>query len=101
MELRPDEERILNGEEGESRRKAMELLVALGKVYGAEDLIGISSAHLSGASYKTIGDGGLKYLSDQVGGGAKVSVPATLNPVGMDLCRWKEMHISEEFAVKQ
>ncbi len=101
MELRPEEEKILNGEEGESRRKAMELLVALGKVYGAEDLIGISSAHLSGASYKTIGDGGLKYLSDQVEGGARVSVPSTLNPVGMDLCRWKEMHISENFAVKQ
>lgn len=101
MELRPDEENILKGEEGESCRKAMELLVALGKVYGAEDLIDITSAHLSGASYKTIGDGGLKYLGDQVAGGAKVSVLTTLNPVGMDLCRWKEMHISEKFAVKQ
>ncbi|MGI6472261.1 MAG: aconitase X [Candidatus Methanomethylophilaceae archaeon] len=101
MELTIEEERILRGEEGESRRKAMELLVALGKVYGAENLIGITSAHLSGASYKTIGEGGLKYLTDQVEGGAKVTVPSTLNPVGMDLGRWKEMHITDHFAEKQ
>ncbi|MCL1979116.1 MAG: aconitase X catalytic domain-containing protein [Methanomassiliicoccaceae archaeon] len=101
MYLTRDEEEILAGEEGESCRKAMELVVALGKIYGAEDLIDIASAHLSGASYKTIGDGGLKYLEDMANGGARVSVPATLNPVGMDRERWKEMHILPAFAEKQ
>ncbi len=101
MDLTREEEAILNGEQGEGRQKAMELVTALGKIYGADNLIDITSAHLSGASYKTIGDGGLKYLEDLVGGGATVSVPSTLNPVGMDRNRWKEMHISEEFAQKQ
>jgi predicted aconitase len=101
MELTKAEERILRGEEGEGRRKAMELVTALGKIYGAEGLIDITSAHLSGASYKTIGDGGLKYLEDLADGGAEVSVPSTLNPVGMDRARWREMHISEDFAKKQ
>ncbi|MCL2317979.1 MAG: aconitase X catalytic domain-containing protein [Methanomassiliicoccaceae archaeon] len=101
MYLTRDEENILAGEEGESCRKAMELVVALGKIYGAEDLIDITSAHLSGASYKTIGDGGLKYLEDMVKGGAKVTVPSTLNPIGMDRERWKEMHIPPAFAEKQ
>ena len=101
MYLTRDEERILAGEDGESCRKAMELVVALGKIYGAEDLIDITSAHLSGASYKTIGDGGLLYLEDVVKGGAKVSVPSTLNPIGMDRERWKEMHITSDFAEKQ
>ena len=101
MDLTREEESILNGEEGEGRQKAMELVTALGKIYGAEDLIDITSAHLSGASYKTIGDGGLKYLEDMAAGGAKVTVPSTLNPVGMDRTRWREMHISEEFAEKQ
>jgi predicted aconitase len=99
--LTKEEEDILNGELGEGSRKSMELVVALGKIYGAEDLIDITSAHLSGASYKTIGDGGLKYLEDMVAGGSKVIVPSTLNPVGMDRERWKEMHISPEFAEKQ
>ena len=101
MDLTREEEAILNGEKGEGPRKAMELVTALGKIYGAENLIDITSAHLSGASYKTIGDGGLKYLEDMAAGGAKVSVPSTLNPVGMDRTRWREMHISEEFAKKQ
>ncbi len=101
MDLTREEQRILDGEEGESRQKAMELVTALGKIYGAEDLIDITSAHLSGASYKTIGDGGLKYLEDMAAGGAKVSVPSTLNPVGMDRERWSEMHITPEFAEKQ
>ena len=101
MYLTRDEERTLAGEDGESSRKAMELVVALGKIYGAEDLIDITSAHLSGASYKTIGDGGLKYLEDVVKGGAEVIVPSTLNPIGMDRERWKEMHIDPEFAEKQ
>lgn len=101
MYLTKDEQAVLDGEKGPGAQKAMELVTALAKVYGAESLVDITSAHLSGASYKTIGDGGLKYLSDMAEGGAKVSVPTTLNPVGMDRERWKEMHISENFAEKQ
>lgn len=101
MYLTDEEQAILDGEKGESVQKAMELVVALGKIYGADGLVDITSAHLSGASYKTIGDGGLKYLEDMVNGGSKVSVPSTLNPIGMDRERWAEMHISEDFAVKQ
>ena len=101
MDLTREEQAILDGESGEGAQKAMELVVALGKIYGAEGLVDITSAHLSGASYKTIGDGGLLYLEDMVKGGAKVKVPSTLNPIGMDRARWSEMHISEEFAKKQ
>jgi len=100
MYLSREEEAILAGESGESMRKAMELIVALGKVYDADGLIDITSAHISGASYKTIGDGGLRYLED-VAKGSKVKVPSTLNPLGMDRERWAEMKISKEFADKQ
>lgn len=100
MYLSAAEEAMLNGEDGEGVQKAMELIVALGKVYDADGLVDITSAHLSGASYKTIGDGGLRYLED-VSKGSRVAVPSTLNPLGMDRDRWKEMHISEEFAKKQ
>ncbi|AGI47511.1 hypothetical protein TALC_00511 [Thermoplasmatales archaeon BRNA1] len=101
MYLTNEEQAILDGEKGAGAQKAMELVTALAKVYGADSLVDITSAHLSGASYKTIGEGGLKYLSDMVAGGAKVSVPSTLNPVGMDRERWAEMHITEDFAKKQ
>ena len=101
MQLTREEQAVLDGERGEASQKAMELVVALGKIYGAEGLVDIISAHLSGASYKTIGDGGLLYLEDLARGGAKVTVPSTLNPIGMDRERWEEMHIPGTFAEKQ
>jgi Uncharacterized conserved protein len=100
MYLTPDEESMLNGEFGEGVQKAIELIVALGKVYDADGLVDITSAHLSGASYKTIGDGGIRYLED-VSSNSIVAIPSTLNPLGMDRDRWKEMHITEKFAKEQ
>jgi predicted aconitase len=76
----------------------MEILVALGKVFGAEKMIPIVSAQVSGASFKTIGEYGLEWLS---GLDARVVVPTVLNPVGMPRDRWREMGISPEFAEKQ
>lgn len=98
MQLEPEDEQILNGEYGETRQKMMELLVGLGKVFGAEELIPITSAQVSGASYKTIGEWGLEWLRKM---DAKAVVPTVLNPIGMDRLRWKEMGISEDFAKKQ
>jgi predicted aconitase len=53
---------------------------------------------IAGVSYKNIGEAGLEWISDLKG---RVVVPSILNPAGMDLCRWKEMGVSEEFALKQ
>ena len=64
MHLDARDERILAGEEGTSRQKAMEMLTALGDIYRAEQLIPIASAQVSGASFKTIGDAGIKFLED-------------------------------------
>jgi predicted aconitase len=98
MLLDKDDERILAGEEGETRRQMLELLVALGKVFGAERLVPIKSAQVSGASYKTIGEYGLQWLNSL---DAKAVVPAVLNPIGMPRERWQEMGVNEDFAVKQ
>ncbi|HPP45186.1 MAG TPA: aconitase X, partial [Methanomassiliicoccaceae archaeon] len=100
MHLDRDEEAILAGEKGEGGRRAMELLVALGDIYGAERLVPIASAHLSGVSYKTIGEGGIGLL-EEMAADARVCVPTTLNPAGMDRERWKEMGISPRFADRQ
>ncbi|PKL69567.1 MAG: hypothetical protein CVV30_08415 [Methanomicrobiales archaeon HGW-Methanomicrobiales-1] len=98
MHLDPEDERILAGEQGETKAKMLELLVALGKVFGAERLVPIRSAQVSGASYKTIGEYGLQWLSSL---NAKAVVPAVLNPIGMPRERWLEMGIREDFARKQ
>jgi phosphomecalonate degydratase large subunit len=98
MYLSREEERICQGQSGESLRKAMQILVALGDIFDAERLIPIKSAQIAGVSFKNIGDAGLEWIMDLEG---KVVVPAILNPAGMDLFRWKEMGIDEDFASKQ
>jgi predicted aconitase len=76
----------------------LELLVALGKVFGAERLVPIRSAQVSGASYKTIGEYGLQWLNTL---DATAVVPAVLNPIGMPRERWQEMGVDPDFAQKQ
>ena len=98
MELTAEEERVLSGEEGQTRAKMMEILVALGRVFGAERLIPIRSAQVSGASYKTIGPYGLEWLESL---DARAVVPAVVNPIGMPRDRWREMGIDRDFARKQ
>jgi len=92
---------MFQGEYGTAVEKSMEILVALGDIYGAERMVEIESAQISGVSYKTIGDAGLEYLEDLAGVGARVTVPSTLNPAGVDLERWKELGFSSEFSYKQ
>ncbi len=98
MYLTTEEEKTLQGEYGETLRKAIEILVALGDIYGADSLIPVRSAQIAGVSYKTIGDAGLEWISDLKG---RVKIPAILNPAGMDMIRWQEMGIDREFAKKQ
>jgi predicted aconitase len=98
LQLDRDDERVLAGEQGETRQKMLELLVALGKVFGAERLVPVKSAQVSGASYKTIGEYGLQWLSSL---DAKAVVPAVLNPIGMPRGRWEEMGVDQDFAAKQ
>jgi predicted aconitase len=98
VQLDQNEENILAGEFGAVKQKAMEILVALGDIYGAEKLIPIESAQIAGVSYKTIGDAGLAYLKDLDG---TVAVPTMLNPMGMDRDRWQQMGIQQAFVDKQ
>jgi predicted aconitase len=98
MYLDSEDEKVLAGESGETRQKMMELLVALGTVFGAERLVPIRSAQVSGASYKTIGEYGLAWLSSLH---ARAVVPAVLNPIGMPRERWKEMGVEPVFAERQ
>ncbi|MDR1721484.1 MAG: aconitase X catalytic domain-containing protein, partial [Methanobrevibacter sp.] len=102
MYLTKEEEKIINGEYGETLQKSMKILVALGDIYEAEKLVDISSAQVSGVSYKTIGEAGLEYLEDLAKDKSGVAkVPSTLNPAGIDLDNWKEFGFPIDFSKKQ
>ena len=100
MKLTKEETRMLKGEEGYAARKSMEILTALGDIYGAERLIKVGSVQVAGVSYHNLGDAGLEFLNELAEDG-RVKVLTTLNPAGMDLENWRELGISEDFAIKQ
>lgn len=102
MYLTKQEQEMCDGEYGETIRKSMDILVALGDIYGASKLVDITSAQVSGVSYKTIGEAGLEYLQDLArDGSGKATINASLNPPGTDLDNWKELGFPEYFAIKQ
>ena len=92
---------MLAGEQGPAIQKAMEIIVALGKIYGATTLVPVTSVQVAGVSYKNLGQAGLDFLREWAAEGAKVRVPATLNPAGIDLRAWRELGIPEDFARQQ
>ncbi|MBD3288949.1 DUF521 domain-containing protein [candidate division KSB1 bacterium] len=101
MKLTDEEQAILLGEGGRGAQKAMEILVALGKIYRAFDMVPVQSAQIAGVSYRNIGDPGVEFLADWVQLGAKVAIPAFMNPAGIDRKLWKQMGVDAPFAKKQ
>jgi predicted aconitase len=100
MELTKQEQAMLDGKEGYAVRKSMEILTALGEIFGAKNLIEVGSVQVAGVSYHNLGDAGLEFLNELAVDG-RVKVLSTLNPAGMDLENWEQLGISHEFAQKQ
>jgi predicted aconitase len=100
MELTKQEQAMLDGAEGYAVRKSMEILAALGEIFGAKNLIDVGSVQVAGVSYHNLGDAGLEFL-DSLAKDGKVKVLTTLTPAGMDLENWRQLGISAEFAEKQ
>lgn len=91
---------MLKGKSGPATQKAMEILTALGDIYGADKLIPITSVQVAGVSYHNLGDAGLEFLSEIAKDG-RARVNTTLNPAGMDMEDWEDLGIDREFAQKQ
>ncbi|MGD0637675.1 MAG: aconitase X catalytic domain-containing protein [Nitrososphaerales archaeon] len=100
MRLTPEEKDMLSGRQGHATKKSMEILVALGEIYGAKRLVPVTSVQVSGVSYKNLGDAGIEFLSELAEDG-RARVKTTLNPAGMDLENWRLQGIDESFADKQ
>lgn len=83
MHLTKEEEKILDGEYGWAYETSMKILVRLGDLFGAAKLIPIKSAHISGVSYKTVGES-IDFLDALARAGGKAQVPSTLNPSSFD-----------------
>lgn len=77
------EERALNGEFGEALALATKIIVKVGEALGAEQLIPISHAHVSGISVHNIGVEGVELIEDIARRGGRVTVYTTANPCSL------------------
>lgn len=100
MRLTDEEQKMLDGYYGKAVQKSMKVLVALGKIYGADRMLEVKSVHSPGVSYRVTGDAGLNYVKE-ASEEAKFRVPMTLNTIGIDSENWEKMGFPEEFARKQ
>jgi predicted aconitase len=101
LQLNSEEQAMLDGAEGRAVQRAIEIVVALAKIYGARRLVPVSSVQVAGVSYKNLGEAGLEFLREWAAQGAAVRVSTTLNPAGIDLEQWQELGFSADFARRQ
>ena len=101
MRLNKEEKEMLRGQRGEGCKLAMEILTEIGEAYSAPRLIPVRSAHIVLSAYKTMFDAGVEVLEKFASLQAKATIPTTIDPAGMDLDRWQEFRIPQEYAVKQ
>jgi predicted aconitase len=80
MYLTKFEEEMLNGEYGYARALALKVIVRVGEALGAQELVEVSHAHISGISYLNIGDAGLEFIEDIVNAGGTAYVFTSANP---------------------
>ncbi len=99
MKLTDEEKRMLGGEFGQPVKMAMDIVVAIGEIYGAEKLIPVKTAHIAGLSLKSHGIAGMEWVEDIAKSGAKVRVPTTLNVIGVD--RSRDLKLPADWSANQ
>lgn len=95
MLLTDIEKRMLDGG-GASVQKAMEIIVRLGEIYGAERLIEFHSGHIDGNIDKEHNQTSIEFLEHLVAEDIKVKPFVTLNSVGLDRDRYRELGFCKE-----
>ena len=83
LSLSPRETALLAGEQGPAVALAMGIVVRMGEILGARELVEIASSHIDGCLYH--GDGGVEFAERLVDLGGAIAVPATLNVGALDL----------------
>ena len=101
MRLTQQEQAWLDGDAGPATQRAMEIIVALARIYGADHLLPVNSVQISGVSYRNLGEAGLSFLRQWANEGARVRVHTTLNPTAMDMQDWHAQGFDSEFALMQ
>ncbi|QGW77943.1 DUF521 domain-containing protein [Pseudomonas alkylphenolica] len=91
LNLSPQDQALLDGSHGKAAQMAMQIVLRMAELQGAEQLLDVTQAHIDGCIYT--GPASLRFAEQLVQWGAKVRVPTTLNSISVDQRRWRELGI--------
>lgn len=98
MKLTDREKGILDGREGAAVQIALSSLVDLAELFGAEELIDVSQAHIDATVYMV--DAQIEFVERLTDLGARVSVPSSLNAASIDLKKPQALRAPETLLEK-
>ncbi len=93
--LSAEDQRMRDGGLGRVRQVAMEIIIHMARVGGADRLIDIAQAHIDGCIYT--GTASLRFATQLVQWGGRVAVPTSLNAISVDRCGWRSQGIPPAF----
>ncbi|UVL63835.1 aconitase family protein [Pseudomonas sp. B21-032] len=91
LKLQAQDQALLDGTHGKAAQMAMQIVLRMAELQGAEQLLDVTQAHIDGCIYT--GPASLGFAEQLVRWGAKVRVPTTLNAISVDQRRWRELGI--------
>lgn len=98
LHLEARDDAVLAGESGPAAQMAMRIVVRMAEIFGAENLLDISQAHIDSTIY--IGEANLEFAERLSEMGGRVVVPTTLNVSGVDEAGWREWAVPQDWAEK-
>ncbi|KAK5051898.1 hypothetical protein LTR84_002701 [Exophiala bonariae] len=96
IKLSGKDDMMLSGANGKATQIAMEILLTMASLQGAEALLNVTQVHIDACIYT--GPGGLEFAQKLLGMGGRFSVPTTLNSISIDSRKWKELDMDPEMA---
>ncbi|WP_447789624.1 cis-3-hydroxy-L-proline dehydratase [Pseudomonas farris] len=91
IELTEHDRALLDGQHGKAAQVAMQIVLRMAELQGANSLLDVTQAHIDGCIYT--GPASLRFAEQLVQWGATVRVPTTLNSISVDQRRWRELGI--------
>lgn len=95
MTLNQQDQAMLAGEQGKATQAAMQILLCMAELQGAQALVDITQAHIDGCIYT--GPASLRFARQLADWGGRVKVPTTLNSISVDQRRWQQMGVAAAF----
>ncbi|QGZ29395.1 aconitase X [Stutzerimonas stutzeri] len=86
---------MLTGAHGKATQAAMQILLRMAELQGAQALVDITQAHIDGCIYT--GPASLRFARQLADWGARVKVPTTLNSISVDQRHWRRMGVDAAF----